>query len=142
MLVAHGTIYDAATVVHEEFITVAQTFKCFAAWPKHLDGVVSDPPPIGKEGSPTPKKIHLSEDDPLDALDELCNIIVDAPMNVPWDSTTFGRHVEIPLYLHQQDVKELALGREEINISVKISTKNIVSQKTHGTKQSRNHLTN
>ncbi|KOM25023.1 hypothetical protein LR48_Vigan45s002500 [Vigna angularis] len=44
---------------------------------------------IEKEGSPTPKKTHLFEDNPLSALDELCNIIADAPMIVPWDSTTY-----------------------------------------------------
>ncbi|KOM43325.1 hypothetical protein LR48_Vigan05g092900 [Vigna angularis] len=71
-----------------------------------------------QEGSPTPKKTHLSEDDPLGALDELVNIILDAPMIVPWDSTTFGREAHIPLYLHQQDVRELASGREEINITL------------------------
>ncbi|KOM50173.1 hypothetical protein LR48_Vigan08g100000 [Vigna angularis] len=37
---------------------------------------------IGQEGSPTPKKTHLSEDDPLGALDELAKIISDVPMNV------------------------------------------------------------
>ncbi|KOM34574.1 hypothetical protein LR48_Vigan02g072400 [Vigna angularis] len=71
---------------------------------------------IGQEGSPTPKKTHLSEDDPLGALDELTKIISDAPMNVHWDSTTFGREAQISLYLHQQDGRELASRREEINI--------------------------
>ncbi|KOM29401.1 hypothetical protein LR48_Vigan661s003800 [Vigna angularis] len=44
-----------------------------------------------KERSPTPKKTHLSKDDSLGVLDELCNIIADVPMIVPWDSTIFGR---------------------------------------------------
>ncbi|XP_052730670.1 uncharacterized protein LOC128195901 [Vigna angularis] len=39
-------------------------------------------------------------------------------MNVHWDSTTFGRETQIPLYLHHQDVRELASGREEINITL------------------------
>ncbi|KOM40787.1 hypothetical protein LR48_Vigan04g098500 [Vigna angularis] len=73
-------------------------------------------PRTGQEGSPRPKKTHLSEDDPLGALYELVKIISDAPMNVHWDSTTFGREAHIPLYLHHQDVRELASGREEINI--------------------------
>ncbi|KOM35018.1 hypothetical protein LR48_Vigan02g116800 [Vigna angularis] len=73
---------------------------------------------IGQEGSPTPKKTHLSEDDPLGALDELAKIISDASMNVHWDSTTFGRKAQIPLYLHHQDVRELVSGREEINITL------------------------
>ncbi|KOM52332.1 hypothetical protein LR48_Vigan09g099100 [Vigna angularis] len=73
---------------------------------------------IGQEGSPPPKKTHLSEDDPLGALDELGKIISDVPMNVHWDSTTFGREAQIPLYLHNQDVRELASGREEINITL------------------------
>ncbi|KOM58162.1 hypothetical protein LR48_Vigan11g119600 [Vigna angularis] len=70
------------------------------------------------EGSPTPKKTHLSKDDPLGTLEELYNIITDALIIVPLDSTTFGRHYEISLYLHQQDIKEIASGREEINISL------------------------
>ncbi|KOM52524.1 hypothetical protein LR48_Vigan09g118300 [Vigna angularis] len=73
---------------------------------------------IGQEGSPPPKKTHLSEDDPLGALNELAKIISDVPMNVHWDSTTFGREAQIPLYLHNQDVRELASGREEINITL------------------------
>ncbi|KOM51800.1 hypothetical protein LR48_Vigan09g045900 [Vigna angularis] len=39
-------------------------------------------------------------------------------MNVHWDSTTFGREAHIPLYLHQQDVRELASERDEINITL------------------------
>ncbi|KOM48365.1 hypothetical protein LR48_Vigan07g206900 [Vigna angularis] len=75
-------------------------------------------PPTDQEGSPTPKKTHLSEDDPFGALDKLVNIISDTPMIVPWDSTTFGREAHIPLYLHQQDVRKLASGKEEINITL------------------------
>ncbi|KOM55403.1 hypothetical protein LR48_Vigan10g129500 [Vigna angularis] len=71
---------------------------------------------IEKEGSPTLKKIHLSKDNPLGALHQLSNIIADAPMIVPWDSTTFRRDSEIPFYLHKQDVEELASGRKEIDI--------------------------
>ncbi|KOM50323.1 hypothetical protein LR48_Vigan08g115000 [Vigna angularis] len=39
-------------------------------------------------------------------------------MNVHWDSTTFGREAQISLYLYHQDVRELASGREEINITL------------------------
>ncbi|KOM47203.1 hypothetical protein LR48_Vigan07g090700 [Vigna angularis] len=136
MLVARGTVYETTTVVHgvqlakdevkvtvdevvvpdvvlhvptDEFFTVQEAFKSFVALPRHLKG---------QEGSLTPKKTHLSEDDPLRALDELANIISDASMIVEWDSTTFGREAQIPLYLHQQDVGELASGREEINITL------------------------
>ncbi|KOM50264.1 hypothetical protein LR48_Vigan08g109100 [Vigna angularis] len=105
MLVARGIVYEAAIVVHgvelaEDEVKVT------------VDEVVQ----TGQEGSPTPKKTHLCKDDPLGVLDELVNIIADASVIVPWDSTTFGRDVEISLYLHQQYVRELALGREEINI--------------------------
>ncbi|KOM48342.1 hypothetical protein LR48_Vigan07g204600 [Vigna angularis] len=140
MLVACGTVYETTTVVHgvelakdevkvtvdevfvpdalvhlptEEFFTVQEEFKSFVAWPRHLVGDVSDPP-----ASLTSKKTHLSENDRLGALDELGNIISDMPMIVPWDSTTFGRETQISLYLHQQNVRELALGREEINITL------------------------
>ncbi|KOM25699.1 hypothetical protein LR48_Vigan161s000800 [Vigna angularis] len=112
-------IADAVLAVPtDEFFTVEEAFKSFVAWPRHLVGDVSNPPQIGQEGSPTSKKTHLSEDDPLGALDELAKIISDASMNVHWDSTTFGREAQIPLYLHDQDVKELASGREEINITL------------------------
>ncbi|KOM28689.1 hypothetical protein LR48_Vigan562s000100 [Vigna angularis] len=93
-----------------EFFTMEEAIKSFVAWPRHLVGDVSNPPQIGQEGSPTPKKTHLFEDDPLGALDELAKIISDALMNVHWDSTTFGREAQIPLYLHHQDVRELASG--------------------------------
>ncbi|KOM40978.1 hypothetical protein LR48_Vigan04g117600 [Vigna angularis] len=99
--------------------------RSFSLWHRHFS---PSPPGLdiwlvlyltpGQEVSHTPKKTHLFEDDPLDALDELVNIIAYVSMIVPWDSTTFGRDVEILLYLHQQDVRELASGREEINITL------------------------
>ncbi|KOM50043.1 hypothetical protein LR48_Vigan08g087000 [Vigna angularis] len=79
---------------------------------------ISESIQIGQEAWPTTKKAHLSEDDPLGALDELAKIISDVPMNVHWDSTTFGREAQIPLYLHHQDVRELASGRKEINMTL------------------------
>jgi len=45
-------------------------------------------------------------DDPLVALLQLAEIINDKLMKVPWDSKIFGRDLEIPLYLHSQDVLE------------------------------------
>ncbi|KOM57747.1 hypothetical protein LR48_Vigan11g078000 [Vigna angularis] len=78
MLVGRGTIYEVATVVHgmelgedevkvtvdevvvpkvfvlvptAEFITIAPTFKCFAAWPRHLVGVVSYPRYVSTVGN-------------------------------------------------------------------------------------------
>ncbi|XP_052728648.1 uncharacterized protein LOC128195389 [Vigna angularis] len=108
MLVARGTVYETATVVHgvqlaedevkvtvdevviadvvlpvptDEFFTVEEAFRSFVAWPRHLVGHVSNPPQIGQEGSPRPKKTHLSEDDPLGALDDLAKLISEVPMN-------------------------------------------------------------
>jgi len=57
-------------------------------------------------------------DDPLGALLQLAEIIVDKPMQVPWDANIFGRDLDIPLYLHSQDVLELARGQEELNITI------------------------
>jgi len=57
-------------------------------------------------------------DDPLGALLQLVEIIVDKPMQVPCDANIFGRDVDIPLYLHSQDVLELAGGQEELNITI------------------------
>ncbi|KOM49867.1 hypothetical protein LR48_Vigan08g069400 [Vigna angularis] len=132
MLVARGIVYETTTVVHgvelaedevkvvvdevivpnalvlvptKEFFTMEEAFKSFVAWPRHLAGDVSDPLQTGKDGSPTPKKTHLFEDDSLGVLDELLNIISDKPMIIPWDSTIFRRDAQIPLYLHQPDVR-------------------------------------
>jgi len=57
-------------------------------------------------------------DDPLGALLQLAEIIADKPMQVPWDANIFGRDLDIPLYLHSQDVLELAQGQEELNITI------------------------
>jgi len=57
-------------------------------------------------------------DDPLGALLQLAEIIIDNPMQVPWDANIFGRDLDIPLYLHSQDVLELARGQEELNITI------------------------
>ncbi|KOM25044.1 hypothetical protein LR48_Vigan46s000600 [Vigna angularis] len=74
--------------------------------------------PSGSYTSESAREISERIDDPLGALDELAKIISDVPMNVHWDSTTFGREAQIPLYLHHQDVRELASGKEEINITL------------------------
>jgi len=39
-------------------------------------------------------------------------------MQVPWDANIFGRDLDIPLYLHSQDVLNLARGQEELNITI------------------------
>jgi len=57
-------------------------------------------------------------DDPLGALLQLAEIIANNPMQVPWDANIFGRDLDIPLYLHSQDVLELARGQEELNITI------------------------
>ncbi|KOM48375.1 hypothetical protein LR48_Vigan07g207900 [Vigna angularis] len=93
MLVAHGTVFNATTVVHDEIFTMAHAFQSFIAGPKHLVGSVSDHP-------------------------QLCDIIGDEPMKVEYDANVFGRGSEVPVYLHSQDVRELASGREELNITL------------------------
>ncbi|WVY98321.1 hypothetical protein V8G54_030472 [Vigna mungo] len=135
VLVARGTQFKSATVVHGmqlsedevkvsvdemiipnasvplvtyEIFTVEQAFKSFIAWPKHLVGSVSDPP----------KKIPLSEDDPLASLHLLADILEDKPLEVEYDANVFGTGSEVPIYLHSQDVRELASGTEELNISI------------------------
>ena len=57
-------------------------------------------------------------DDPLGALLQLAEIIADKPMQVPWDANIFGRDLDIPLYLHSQDVLELAREQEELDITI------------------------
>ncbi|KOM43000.1 hypothetical protein LR48_Vigan05g060400 [Vigna angularis] len=139
MLVARGTVFKAVTIVHgmelsedevkvlvddiiipdasislptNEIFTMAQAFQTFIAWPKHLVGSVSDSPTYEQE------KIHLSKDDPIGALQQLCDIIKDEPMKVEYDANVFGRGFEVPIYLHSQYVGELASGREELNITL------------------------
>jgi len=68
--------------------------------------------------SSEPMKIPISLDDPLGALHQLANIISDKSMVVSWDSDVFGRDSDIPMYLHKQDVFELASRTEELNITL------------------------
>ncbi|KOM41321.1 hypothetical protein LR48_Vigan04g151900 [Vigna angularis] len=39
-------------------------------------------------------------------------------MKVEYDANVFGRGSEVPIYLHSQDVRELASRREELNITL------------------------
>ncbi|KOM48175.1 hypothetical protein LR48_Vigan07g187900 [Vigna angularis] len=64
------------------------------------------------------EKIRLSEDNPVSALHQLCDIIRDEPMKVEYDANVFGRGSKVPIYLHSQDVRELASGREEYMFGV------------------------
>ncbi|XP_022640746.1 uncharacterized protein LOC106772423 isoform X3 [Vigna radiata var. radiata] len=139
VLVARGIMFKAATVVHDmvlsedevkvsvdemiipdaevplstyEIFTVEQAFKSFIAWPKHLIGSVFDPLTQAQE------KIPLSQDDPLGSLQLLADILQDKPLEVEYYSNVFGRVSEVPLYLHSSDVKELASGTQELNITI------------------------
>ncbi|KOM57704.1 hypothetical protein LR48_Vigan11g073700 [Vigna angularis] len=64
------------------------------------------------------EKICLSEEDPVGALQQLCDFIRDEPMKVEYDADVFGRGSEVPIYLYIQDVRELASGRQELNITL------------------------
>jgi len=68
--------------------------------------------------SPEHMNIPISLDDPLGALHQLVGIISDKSMVVPWDSDVFGRDSDTPMYLHKQDVLELASGTKELNITL------------------------
>lgn len=57
-------------------------------------------------------------DNPLGALYQLCDILIDKPMLVPWDSTVLRRDNNITSYLYKQNVLELAFGKEESNITL------------------------
>lgn len=39
-------------------------------------------------------------------------------LEVPWDANVFGRHSNLPLYVHMSDLLDLASGDQEINITV------------------------
>ncbi|KOM31287.1 hypothetical protein LR48_Vigan01g084200 [Vigna angularis] len=51
-------------------------------------------------------------------LSSIAEEFQDEPMKVEYDANVFGRDFEVPIYLHSQDVKELASGREELNITL------------------------
>ncbi|WVZ24161.1 hypothetical protein V8G54_002705 [Vigna mungo] len=64
------------------------------------------------------EKIPLSKDDPLASLHLLADILEDKPLEVEYDANVFGIGSEVPIYLHSQDVRELAVGTQELNISI------------------------
>ncbi|KOM39876.1 hypothetical protein LR48_Vigan04g007400 [Vigna angularis] len=64
------------------------------------------------------EKIPLSEDDPLSSLHLLADILDDNPLEVEYDANVFGTGSEVPIYLNSQDVRELASGTQELNISI------------------------
>ncbi|XP_052723712.1 uncharacterized protein LOC128193682 [Vigna angularis] len=66
----------------------------------------------------TQQKIPLSEDDPLSSLHLLADILDDKPLEVEYDANVFGHGSEVPIYLNSQDVRELASGTQELNISI------------------------
>ncbi|KOM31256.1 hypothetical protein LR48_Vigan01g081100 [Vigna angularis] len=92
MLVARGTVFQATTIAHGMELSEDET---------HAQ-----------------EKIRLSEDDPLGALQQLVDIIANKPLEVEYDANVFGRDSEVPIYLHSQDVRELASGTEELNITL------------------------
>ncbi|XP_052735882.1 uncharacterized protein LOC128197682 [Vigna angularis] len=139
VLVARGTEFRSATVCHgmqlledevkvsveemiipdasvplstEEIFTVEQAYKSFITWPKFLVKPFSDPSTQAQE------KIPLSEDDPLSSLHLLADILDDKPLEVEYDANVFGTGSEVPIYLNSQDVRELASGTQELNISI------------------------
>ncbi|KOM54839.1 hypothetical protein LR48_Vigan10g073100 [Vigna angularis] len=62
------------------------------------------------------EKIHLSEDDPVGAFQQLCNIIADELMKVEYDANVFERGSNVPMYLQSQDVRELLRCRQVYRI--------------------------
>jgi len=68
--------------------------------------------------NPKSMNIPIALDDPFGALHQLADIISDKLMAVPWDFDVFGRGIDIPLYLHKQDVLEPASVREKLDITL------------------------
>ncbi|WVZ21040.1 hypothetical protein V8G54_008362 [Vigna mungo] len=104
ILVARGTMFQVTTIVHVDDIIIPDvsvplsTYEIFTS--------------LGQE------KIRLSEDDPLGALQQLCDIIANEPLKIEYDANVFGRDSEVPLYLHSQHVRELASRREKYMFGV------------------------
>ena len=39
-------------------------------------------------------------------------------LEVPWDANVFGRHSNLPLYVHMSDLLDLATRDQEINVTI------------------------
>jgi len=63
------------------------------------------------------KKIFFI-DDPVAALVEVATTLDTTVLEVPWDVNVFGRHSDVPLYVHISDLLDLASRDQEINITV------------------------
>jgi len=64
------------------------------------------------------KKKIFSIDDPVAALVEVATTLDTTVLEVPWDANVFGRHSDVPLYIHMSDLLDLGFGDQEINITV------------------------
>ena len=67
---------------------------------------------------PLRKKKIFSIDDLVAALVEVATALDTTVLEVPWDANVFGRHSNLPLYVHMSDLLDLASGDQEINITV------------------------
>jgi len=52
------------------------------------------------------------------ALVEVATALDTTILEVPWDANVFGRHSNLPLYVHMYDLLDLAAEDQEINITV------------------------
>jgi len=51
-------------------------------------------------------------------LVEVATALDTTVFEVPWDANVFGRHSNLPLYVHMFDLLDLASRDQEINITV------------------------
>jgi len=49
---------------------------------------------------------------------EIATTLDTTVLEVPWDANVFGRHSNLPLYVHMFDLLDLASGDQEINITI------------------------
>ena len=52
------------------------------------------------------------------ALVKVATALDTTVLGIPWDANAFGRHGDVPLYIHMSDLLDLAFGDQEINITV------------------------
>ncbi|XP_068497787.1 uncharacterized protein [Phaseolus vulgaris] len=107
----------AVPVPTSEVTIVAEALHTFVAWPRHLVRPI-DSMQEPKTNLPLGKKKIVSIDDPLAALVEVATALDTTVLEVPWDANVFGRHSNLPLYVHMSDLLDLASGDQEINITV------------------------
>ncbi|XP_068479070.1 uncharacterized protein [Phaseolus vulgaris] len=117
--VALGKCYEGVKMLHN--VSLPSNFMK-VTMEKVLNGDLAVPVPTSEQEPktklPLRKKKILSIDDPVAALVEVATKLDTIVLEVPWDANVFGRHSNLPLYVHMSDLLDLAARDQEINESL------------------------